>query len=589
MKKILINGLLLATAVNAFAGNPDRRGESGALELNMNGYGRTAGLWGLNAASIKGLEAERLNPAGLAYTRNTEVAVAYTSWLTGSGVSLIQGGIAQRIKSHAFAISVNAVNFGSIERTTVASPEGGLGQFKPTFFNLGLSYAKNFSLGSTKLTGDNVITGGITVRFLSEGIEGISSFGFGFDAGLQYTTGKKENFHFGVSLRNVGTSMKFRGDGFAVNGATDADYTLQVDRKSAKYELPIQLNIALAYDIWLGAKKEVAPGKYTQNVRLTPMVQYSANAYGNDNFGPGLEFSFKEIFMLRAAYRMEPGVFKNDTRTTAYNGLAVGTSINVPFKKDGTGASLGIDYGYRMTALNTNFSGTHTVGLRFNLGNPKPKEKAEETSAKAAYNDEDVSADKAEKKSSSKKAGKKTASVELVEKQQVIDSLLKANEALKVKAETPVIKVDTVKVIEKVAVPVELEKTDYKGGNIDTLVIGGRKTLRFNDYDKIQFESNSTILSKTSTSYLNYLVNQMKLNPGGNLVLSGHTDNVGDDAKNKQLSNERAQAVKNYVVSKGVSEERITTYGFGADLPKYVNNSETARAKNRRVEVDIVF
>lgn len=373
MKKVLVQGLLLASVVSVYAGNPDRRGEAGALELNMNGYGRTAGLWGLNAASIKGLEAERLNPAGLAYTRNTEVIASYSSWLTGSGVSLLQAGIATRIKSNAIAISVNAVNFGAIERTTVAMPEGGIGTYKPTFFNLGVSYAKNFSLGSTAFTGDNVITGGVTFRFLSEGIEGISSFGFAFDAGLQYTTGKKENIHFGVSLRNVGTGMKFRGDGFAMNGATDSEYSLQVDRKSNKFELPIQLNIALSYDAWMGPKREVAPGKYTQDYRLTPMLQYSANAYGNDNFGPGLEFSLKEIFMLRAAYRMEPGIFKKETRATVYNGLAVGTSVNVPFKKDGTGASLGIDYGFRMTGLNTNFMGTHTVGLRFNLGNPKQK------------------------------------------------------------------------------------------------------------------------------------------------------------------------------------------------------------------------
>src|SRR5690606_31292985 len=108
---------------------------------------------------------------------------------------------------------------------------------------------------------------------------------------------------------------------------------------------------------------------------------------------------------LRAAYRMEPGIFKNETRNTAYNGLAVGTSVIIPFKKDGTGASLGVDYGYRMTALNTNFKGTHTVGLRFNLGNPKPKEKAE-IAPKSAYSEAEPvsSSGKKRSKKESKKA-----------------------------------------------------------------------------------------------------------------------------------------------------------------------------------------
>jgi hypothetical protein len=380
MRKLLSSLSIVAVALQSFAGNPDRRGEAGALELNMNGYARTAGFWGLNSASIKGLEAERLNPAGLAYTKGTEVIASYTSWLSGAGVSVIQGGLSQRIKSNAFAVSINAVNFGKIERTTVTSPEGGIGQFSPTFFNIGLSYAKNFALGATSLTGDNVITGGVTVRLLNEGIQNINATGFSFDAGLQYTTGKKENIHFGVSLRNVGTPMKFRGDGFAVDGVTDGGYNLQVDRKSNKFELPIQLNIGLSYDIYFGSKLEVAPNKYTQNFRITPMAQFTANAYGNDNYGAGLEFAFKEIFMLRTAYRMEGGIFKQSSRLTAYNGFAAGMSVNAPFKKDGSGGGIGIDYGYRMTGLNTRFLGTHTVGLRFAIGGNK-SEKSESSSS----------------------------------------------------------------------------------------------------------------------------------------------------------------------------------------------------------------
>jgi|JI8StandDraft_1071087.scaffolds.fasta_scaffold05630_2 outer membrane protein OmpA-like peptidoglycan-associated protein len=594
MKKILINGIVGLLAVSAFAGNPDRRGEAGALELNMNGYGRTAGLWGLNCASVQGLEAERLNPAGVAFTKRTEILANYTSWLTGSGLSLIQAGVSQRIKGNAIAVSINAVNIGSIEKTTVNSPEGGIGQFKPTFFNIGLSYGKNFALGSTALTGGNVISGGVTVRLVTEGISNISATGFSFDAGLQYTTGKKENIHFGVSLRNIGTSMKLKGDGFAIDGATDGGYSLQVDRKSAKYELPIQLNIGASYDIYFGNKIEIAPKKYTQNFRLTPMAQFTANAYGNDQYGAGLEFAFKEIFMLRAAYRMENGIFKTETRKTAYNGLAAGMSVNVPFKKDGTGSSLGIDYAYRMTGLNTHFTGSHTVGIRFNLGGtPKEKEKdAEKAASKSAMQEEEVAT-----VAKTSKKGKKKAEVELVEKQQLVDSLLKVNADLKVKAETPIVKIDTVQVtkteivIQKdtILVPTTYEKTDYKGGDVDTVVVDGKTQLKFNDYDLVQFETGSAVIQKKSYPYLNYLINIMKKNPSYKLSLAGHTDNVGDRDKNVKLSQDRVDAVKAYVTSKGVNGSKVSTSAFGPDKPKYKNDSEAGRAKNRRVEVNMEY
>jgi hypothetical protein len=57
-----------------------------------------------------------------------------------------------------------------------------------------LSYAKNFALGSTKLTGDNVITGGVTVRLITEGIQNINATGFSFDAGLAIYHWKKTKF-----------------------------------------------------------------------------------------------------------------------------------------------------------------------------------------------------------------------------------------------------------------------------------------------------------------------------------------------------------------------------------------------------------
>ncbi len=589
MKKILVVGIIAGLGWQSlYAGNPDRKGESGAPELNMNGYARSAGLWDLNVAGVQGLEAERLNPAGLGLTRGTEIIAAYTSWLTGAGVNGVQGGFATRVKSNAIALSINSINFGAIDKTTTANPEGGLGTFKPTVLNIGASYAKNFSLGATPKMGDNLITGGITLRLISEMVGNVTALGFGFDAGLQYTTGKKENLHFGVSLRNVGTPMKFGGDALSADAALSTNYSTSVSKKTNKFELPTQLNMGISYDLWLGPKIELdgaQSGKFTQRYRVTFMGQYSANAFGLDDYGLGTEFSYREMFMIRAAYRFQNGIFKESSLSTAYNGFACGMSVNVPFKKDKSAPSLALDYGFRMTSPTNNFQHTHSVGLRLMLGAAAtPKDKvvsAPEAGSAAAYDEG----------APTKKRGKKSkVTVEEVEqKDNAIDSLIKVNQELKLKAETPIVKIDTVVktriVKDTVLIAAVLEKTEYTGGTVDTVTRGGKSMLQFNDYEALEFETGSAKIQTKSYQYLNYLINIMKRNPSYKVSFEGHTDNVGDEAANVKLSQDRVDAVKAYFVSKGINENRIGTKAYGSSRPKYENINAAGRAKNRRVEI----
>lgn len=358
MKRILIViTCIVLSGQFVFAGNPDRRGEAGAYELVMNGWGRSSGFWSMNSATVQGIEAERINIAGIAFTPRTEIGVGYSLWLQGSGVGVIQAGAVQSFKeTNAVAISIQALNLGDIERTTTANPEGGVGTYKPLFINIGLSYARKFS---------NSISGGITFRLVEENIGNLNAFGFCIDAGLQYVTGPKDNIHFGVSLRNAGTPMKFGGDALATSTSiiSSSTYNLTVENKANKFELPTQLNIGAAYDFWMGAKKEVKPKVYKQDYRLTAMANFCSNAFGNDYYGVGLEFGWREILMLRAAWRFEKGQFKASTRTDIYTGLAAGMTVDIPFKKDG-GPKLALDYAFRATSP---FAGTHSIGLRFNL------------------------------------------------------------------------------------------------------------------------------------------------------------------------------------------------------------------------------
>ncbi len=102
----------------------------------------------------------------------------------------------------------------------------------------------------------------------------------------------------------------------------------------------------------------------------------------------------------------------------------------------------------------------------------------------------------------------------------------------------------------------------------------------------IRFPTGSTqkVYDKTVDDYLDKLADRIK-KTGETVTLTGHTDNVGDDAKNMTLGQGRADAVKQILVAKGVKPEQITTASKGETQPVTSNDTEAGRAENRRVEL----
>ncbi|MDR0560809.1 MAG: OmpA family protein [Prevotellaceae bacterium] len=100
----------------------------------------------------------------------------------------------------------------------------------------------------------------------------------------------------------------------------------------------------------------------------------------------------------------------------------------------------------------------------------------------------------------------------------------------------------------------------------------------------IQFETGKAVLKKSSFPILNEIVSIMYQNPTYNLIVNGHTDNVGKPASNFVLSENRANAVKKYLIDAGVEESRITAYGSGDTQPAVPNTTKANKALNRRVE-----
>ncbi len=105
----------------------------------------------------------------------------------------------------------------------------------------------------------------------------------------------------------------------------------------------------------------------------------------------------------------------------------------------------------------------------------------------------------------------------------------------------------------------------------------------------LQFESGKDVIKSSSYPGLDKLIDVLQKNPNSKLLLAGHTDNVGDHAKNMELSRLRAEAVKKYFTDKGIDASRIIVTFFGDTKPIAPNTTETGRAMNRRVAMKLKF
>ncbi len=330
----------------AIAGNPDRQGEEGGKQLLLNPWARSAGLHSLNTSCVTGADAMYMNVAGLARINKTQLQLGHTIYLQGADMNINALGFAQRVGKGGgtFGVSLMAVDLGDLELTTENTPEGTGGTFSPSLFNLGISYAHMFT---------NRVSVGITAKFVNESITNAGARAIALDAGVQYVTGPKDNFKFGISLRNVGSKMRYQGEGLstALDGASETfTYPITYYQRSAAYELPSQLNIGASYD-WLFAGKS----------RLTLVGNFTSNAFSRDQIGGGLEFALGQNFALRAAYKTE--FDPNSVEASIDNGLSAGLTVSLPLKK-GSDSRLSLDYAFRATDV---YQGTHNFGLRIDL------------------------------------------------------------------------------------------------------------------------------------------------------------------------------------------------------------------------------
>jgi hypothetical protein len=340
------------SAPQAFAGNKDRSGQAGAAELLINPWAASSGWGNAGMSFVHGVDAIFGNVAGISSCNTLDINFTHTSWLVGIGndTRISSFGFLARVgESSVLGLSFMSFSIGEIPITTTQNPDGGLGTFKPNLMNINLSFAKSFS---------NSISGGFNLKIISESIKDMDGIGVALDAGIQYVTGPFDNVHFGITLKNIGPTMKFSGDGlsfkaFLVEGSTQ-QFTM-VERVD-DFELPTQLSISAAYD-WL----------FAETNRLTIAGNFASNSFTNDQLTGGLEYAWKEMFLIRAGYTWEKGIWAKggvedaDECMNINRGLSAGVSLQVPLSKKENAMKLAVDYSYRDTYT---FNGTHSVGAR---------------------------------------------------------------------------------------------------------------------------------------------------------------------------------------------------------------------------------
>jgi len=342
------------------AGNEDRIGQAGATQLSINSWAQSAGLGYGYIPMVRGLESMFLNVGGLAFTEQTEIGFSRSNWLRGTDININTFGIAQRVGAEGvLGISVMSMDIADIEITTVSSPDGGIGTYKPSFNNLALAYSQRFT---------SSISGGVLLRGFSEGLPNAKSQGLAIDAGISYVTSankddklKRDDIKFGISLKNVGPDSRYTGDAFAVRTTndevtTEEKFTYAI--RTALYNLPTIFNVGFAYDLKLDKTEE------TYFHRLTPTLNFTYHAFKNNQLTGGLEYGYKNLLMLRAGFAHEKGIYDYESRRNVYTGIMGGITILAPVSK-GSHSKFALDYSYRHT---NPFSGTHNLGIRLIVG-----------------------------------------------------------------------------------------------------------------------------------------------------------------------------------------------------------------------------
>jgi hypothetical protein len=309
---VLLMALLVVGLASAYAGNADRIGTAGAMELRMPVGSRGTAMGGSIIANASGIESMCWNPAGLASMEGSEAAFTHVPWIADINLNYV--GVATNIESFGtIGLGAKIVSAGEWEETTEAFPDGTGRTFNPTLSVINLSYARVLTAN---------VSFGVTAMFINEDIFEVTASGMAFDVGFMYDPGW-HGVKMGLAVKNFGPEMQFSGRGFerSLNGERPSS------PNALAFDLPASLNIGMAWDC-------LQNGPHTMNAT----GNFLSNSFGNDGLQGGLEYAYNEYYFLRAGYNW------SDQKEWLY-GPALGAGLVFPLGN----TKLKVDYSWNRT------------------------------------------------------------------------------------------------------------------------------------------------------------------------------------------------------------------------------------------------
>lgn len=342
--------LLALVPATALAGSEERKGTGGALELRLPVGPRGTALGAAGIGRISGVEAMFWNPAGLADIEGTEAMFSHTAYF--ADMKLNYAAVATTVAGFGtLAFNAKVLSIGDIIVTTEQSPEGTGEILTPTFTVLGASWGRRFT--------DRVLFGA-TVNFVNEDVQSVTARGVGFDFGVQYLTDWR-GLRFGLSMKNIGPSMEFRGENLNTSHRPDnADPTASpriFTATSSAFELPSFVSIAASYDAYDDTRQ-----------RFALMTAFQSNNFVGDNLCAGAEWTYRDQFALRGSYfgsvrQATDRVSGDETLDfTAGDDLYQGWAVGAGAKVRSGDSMLGVDVTWR--GVREFFDDVVEVGLK---------------------------------------------------------------------------------------------------------------------------------------------------------------------------------------------------------------------------------